>query len=351
MTRSLVGPFGLPSSRVLGMRVDHIEASTATEIIVGWAAASPAISRVICAANVHMTMQAYDDPSFRAIVNTADLVVPDGVPMVWALRALRLPQRRRVRVTPDLLIDLIAACEAHGIKMGLYGGTPETLTDFVSLLKEAVPDLQTPFRWSPPFRPLTRHEDAEVTEQIDASGVQLLLVGIGCPKQERWMAAHAEQLQCVMFGVGAAFDVFAGATGNAPAWMRDRGLEWIYRLATEPGRLWRRYLLGNPRFVWHFALQIARGRTSVSLDGAFPRVTQREVTETDTGNLRLHEPRLPGRRSRRSEVSPGTAISKHIKRHLPVWSWWICEKPRRRRSCDTIVPAVRLRNQRTHGNP
>ena len=241
------------------MRLDHVEAPAAAALIADWAAAAPSAGRVVCAANVHMTMQAHDDPSFKAVVNAADLVLPDGVPMVWALRALGLPQRQRVRVTPDLLLDLIATCEARGIRMGLYGGTPETLTAFVAFLADAAPALQAPFAWSPPFRPLTPEEDAEATERIRAAGVKLLLVGIGCPKQERWMAAHAEQLDCVMFGVGAAFDMFAGTTGNAPAWLRDRGLEWAYRLITEPRRLWRRYLIGNPRFLWHFALQIAHG--------------------------------------------------------------------------------------------
>ena len=161
----------------------------------------PAGGRYICAANVHMTMEAFDDPVFRRSINEADLVLPDGVPLVWALRALGLEQRRRVRVTPDLLLPLFAACEAHHVKVGLYGSTPVTLSAFVKFLEDATPDLDIAFRHSPPFRPLSPSEDLEITEQIESSGAQLLLVGLGCPKQERWMAEHSDRLHCVMFGV------------------------------------------------------------------------------------------------------------------------------------------------------
>ena len=246
-----------PRRHILGLRVDYVEFEAASRLISGWAAESPPRGRYVCAANVHMTMEAYDDPGFRNIVNGADLVVADGVPLVWALRALGLPQQRRVRVTPDLLIDLFAACEASDIRIGLYGGTPESLAAFNAFLADAAPDLEVAFSWSPPFRPLTSPEDAAIADRIRAARVQLLLVGIGCPKQEQWMAAHAKRLDCVMLGVGAAFDMFAGKTRNAPRWMRDLGLEWVFRLVTEPRRLGRRYLVGNPRFLWHFAHQLS----------------------------------------------------------------------------------------------
>lgn len=260
MSEDLRGPSGTPCRHVLGMRVDQAEFAAASRLIGGWAAAMPPRGCYVCAANVHMTMEAFDDPGFRSMVNGAHLVVADGVPLVWALRALGLPQQHRVRVTPDLLLDLLATCEARGIRMGLYGGTPITLAAFVAFLADAAPDLVVAFTWSPPFRPLAPEEDAEVTEKIKAAGVQLLLVGLGCPKQERWMAAHTERLPCVMFGVGAAFDMFGGRTGNAPVWMRDRGLEWAYRVANEPRRLWRRHILNDPRFLLLLALQVIRAR-------------------------------------------------------------------------------------------
>jgi len=210
---------------------------------------------MICAANVHMTMEAHDDPGFRAQINDADLVLPDGVPMVWALRLLGASRASRVRVSPNLLIELLARAEYEGVKFGLYGGTDETLAAFRHLLECEFPALTVAFSYAPPFRPLTRKEDATVVDEIDASGAQLLLVGIGCPKQEKWMAAHRKRLSCVMFGVGAAFDLFGGKTREAPLWMQPLGLEWVFRLILEPRRLWRRHLRHNPRFV----VLLARG--------------------------------------------------------------------------------------------
>ena len=242
------------------MRVDSIEASEVSRLLLRWAAAMPAYGRYVCAGNVHMVMEAHDDAPFRQFVNEADLVVPDGVPVVWALRLLGLPQRRRVRVTPDLLLELFAACELQGVRIGLYGGTEEALASFVAFLQAACPTLELAYAWSPPFRPLSAEEDMHCIEEIEDAGVQLLLVGLGCPKQERWMAAHAGRLPCVMFGVGAAFDLFGGRTRNAPEWMRDRGLEWTYRLASEPRRLWRRHVLNDPRFLLLLALQVLRTR-------------------------------------------------------------------------------------------
>ena len=248
------------------MRVDSIEAPEAVDAVMALAAPGDADegarSRAdyVCAANVHMVMEAHDDAAFRAVVNGAALVVPDGQPMVWALRALGLPQRARVRMAPDLLLELVAACEARHLKLGLYGGRPETLRVFVDHLQDHFPSLDIVYAWSPPFRPLAREEDDAVVREANGAGVQMLLVGIGCPKQEKWMAAHAERLDCVMIGVGAAFDMLAGKTGDAPAWMRTRGLEWTFRLGQEPSRLWRRYLIQNPRFVTHFAAQVVRER-------------------------------------------------------------------------------------------
>jgi N-acetylglucosaminyldiphosphoundecaprenol N-acetyl-beta-D-mannosaminyltransferase len=182
-------------------------------------------------------------------------MLPDGVPMVWALRLFGASQASRVRVSPDFLIELLGRAECGGITLGLYGGTDETLAALRSLLEREFPGLTVAFSYGPPFRPLTPEEDAAVVDEIDASGAQLLLIGIGCPKQEKWMASHRQQLSCVMFGVGAAFDLFGGKTREAPRWMQPLGLEWVFRLLLEPRRLWRRHLRHNPRFV----VLLARG--------------------------------------------------------------------------------------------
>ena len=144
----------------------------------------------VCAANVHMAMEAWDDPGFAAVVNRADLVLADGQPMVWALRLLGAPQRRRVRVAPDLLLELFAEAEQKSVSLGLYGGTPETLRVFTGWLAAHYPTLRVACAISPPFRPTTPEEDAQDMALIASSGAQLLLVGIGCPKQERWMSVH-----------------------------------------------------------------------------------------------------------------------------------------------------------------
>ncbi len=236
------------------MRVDHVEFAAAADLSRRLGRRGPARGRTVCAANVHMTMVAHDDSAFRTLVNDADLVLADGVPMVWALRALGLPQQRRVRVTPDLLVELFGACEARGLRLGLYGGAPQTLAAFTTFLADAAPRLAVPYAWSPPFRPLTAQKTTRSFAR-SAAGVQLLLVGIGCPAGAV-DGRPRRSASCVMFGVGAAFDMFAGKTGNAPAWMRDRGLEWLYRVASEPRRLWRRHLLNDPRFLMLFAPQV-----------------------------------------------------------------------------------------------
>jgi N-acetylglucosaminyldiphosphoundecaprenol N-acetyl-beta-D-mannosaminyltransferase len=213
---------------------------------------------MVCVATVHMVMEAWDDPDYRALVNGADLVTPDGVPLVWALRALGAAGATRVygpRLT-EILCERAAGC---GVPVGFYGGAPEVLERLCARLAARHPGLRIAFRASPPFRPLSSDEDARIREEIRASGARLLFVGLGCPRQERWMAAHRE-LPCVQLGVGAAFDFLAGAKPQAPAWLQRAGLEWLFRLACEPRRLWRRYAVHNPRFVFHFARQWVRAR-------------------------------------------------------------------------------------------
>jgi N-acetylglucosaminyldiphosphoundecaprenol N-acetyl-beta-D-mannosaminyltransferase len=242
------------SRRILGMRVDGIEFEPALALVHSWFPDRRA--RVVCAANVHMVMEAWDDPRFQSLVNAADLVLADGQPMVWALRLLGVPQRRRARVSPDFLLATLRKASESGAAVGLYGGTAETL-DAVSLsLQAQFPALKLRYAYAPPFRPLTQSEDGDVVRGIGEAGVELLLVGIGCPKQERWMADHADSLDCVMMGVGAAVDLLAGTTREAPRWTRNIGLEWTYRLLLEPRRLWPRYARANPRFVWLFGMQL-----------------------------------------------------------------------------------------------
>jgi N-acetylglucosaminyldiphosphoundecaprenol N-acetyl-beta-D-mannosaminyltransferase len=145
--------------------------------------------------------------------------------------------------------------------VGFYGGSREVLDAVCAEMERCHPALEIAFRYSPPFRSLGPEEDAELAAAIEDSGARILFVGLGCPKQERWMAAHRASLSCTMVGVGAAFDFIAGTKRQAPAWMQRSGLEWLFRLACEPRRLWRRYVYNNPRFVYAFARQLWRERS------------------------------------------------------------------------------------------
>jgi N-acetylglucosaminyldiphosphoundecaprenol N-acetyl-beta-D-mannosaminyltransferase len=237
------------------MRVDATSYAEATEAIVDMAESGR--GGMTCIATVHMVMEGRDDPVFQRLVNAAELVTPDGMPLVWALRWLGVPGAERV-YGPELTPHVCAWAAAEGLCVGFYGGRPDVLDALVHNLVARFPGLRVGFAHSPPFAAPTPEEDAGVVEAIRDSGVQILFVGLGCPKQERWMAAHRDSLPCAMVGVGAAFDFLAGSKPQAPRWMRDAGLEWLFRLAAEPRRLWRRYVVQNPRFAVGLALQLLR---------------------------------------------------------------------------------------------
>lgn len=242
----------LESRYILEMRVDATSYTDAVQRVLVWADRRE--SRCVCCANVHSVMESFDDPQFRQCMNAADLVTSDGVPLVWGLRRLGVANATRV-YGPDLVPAIIRAADREGLRIGFYGGAPETLKLLSEFTERRFPGL-VGYQFSPPFRELTAEEDQMVVDRINASGVQILFVGLGCPKQEKWMAVHRQRVQAVMLGVGAAFDFLTGTKHQAPGWLQSAGLEWAFRLATEPKRLWRRYLKHNPRFVAHFAAQL-----------------------------------------------------------------------------------------------
>jgi N-acetylglucosaminyldiphosphoundecaprenol N-acetyl-beta-D-mannosaminyltransferase len=242
------------SRLILGLRVDATTYDEAVQKVLDWARAGE--SRVVVAANVHMVMEARDRRSFQRQVNASDLTTADGMPLVWALRRLGVPHATRV-YGPDLTVALMAAAAREAIPVGFLGGSPRTLERLVTVARLRFPRLRVVYTFSPPFRSLTPQEDAEIADATRRSGVRVLFVGLGCPKQEQWLAAHRGRIPAVMLGVGAAFDFLAGAKPQAPRWTMSLGLEWLYRLATEPRRLWWRYFYHNPRFVALLALQLA----------------------------------------------------------------------------------------------
>ena len=231
---------------ILGTRVDATTYSRVIEMVQDWSAGQQ--SRYVCAANVHMLMEAIDSTEYRQIVNSADLVTADGMPLVWMMRLKG--QRDQPRVYgPTLMLHVLEVAARERISVGFYGGAPEILEALLRRMQARYVGLNVAFSCSPPFRAISQEEDRAIVEQFNQSGARILFVGLGCPKQEIWMAEHRGKVNAVMLGVGAAFDFHSGLKPQAPDWLQSIGLEWLFRLFTEPRRLWKRYLYYNPRFV------------------------------------------------------------------------------------------------------
>jgi N-acetylglucosaminyldiphosphoundecaprenol N-acetyl-beta-D-mannosaminyltransferase len=240
-------------SYVLGMKVSRTSYQHASDLVIEWARHKA--SKYVCVATVNNVMESYDSETVQTVMNQADLVTPDGMPLVWAMRALGWQEATRV-YGPDLTPIVLEKAAAAKIPIGFYGGAPEVLHKLVERVQTQYPGLQVAYSLSPPFRPLSEQEDQQVIRAINDSGARILFIGLNTPKQDVWMAAHRDKVQAVMLGVGAAFDFLAGSKRQAPRWIMPLGLEWLFRLATEPRRLWKRYLKHNPRFVVLLALQL-----------------------------------------------------------------------------------------------
>jgi N-acetylglucosaminyldiphosphoundecaprenol N-acetyl-beta-D-mannosaminyltransferase len=246
-------------SEILGVEVTASSYEAVAKRSLEWAKRGE--SKAVCFSTVHMLMEAYDDPKFRATLNEMDIVNPDGMPLVWSLRALGERDATRV-YGPDATEFLLQAAQDSDIPVAFYGGSEQTLEILVAEVRRRYPQLKIVFTLSPPFRPLTDAEDEEITTQISNSGARMVFVGLGCPKQERWVMEHRGRIPAVLFAVGAAFDFFAGTKAQAPRWMMRSGLEWVFRLVSEPRRLAMRYLKHNPRFVVLILMQLMRRRAT-----------------------------------------------------------------------------------------
>jgi N-acetylglucosaminyldiphosphoundecaprenol N-acetyl-beta-D-mannosaminyltransferase len=248
-----------PTTQVLGVPL----ALTDYERTMDWMDATIATGRTgyVCVAATHTVVACQDDPELRDAVHGASLVVPDGQPIVWAMNALGHDLPSRV-YGPDLMAKYCERSARTGTRMFLYGGRNQgALVQLALNLRRQFPGVQIVGGYSPPFRDLSDEERAAVTAEIDQARPDVVWVGIGVPKQEKWMAEMRPRLSApVLVGVGAAFDFHAGLVPQAPSWMQSAGLEWLFRLLQEPRRLWRRYLTYNPRFVLGFARQYVRHR-------------------------------------------------------------------------------------------
>ncbi len=240
-------------ANILGVGVSALNMPLALDIIAGWIERGE--RHYVCVANVHVIMECVRDLALRAQVNRAGLVTPDGMPLVWLSR--RAGHRHVGRVYgPDLVLALCERSAREGYRQFFYGGEPGVPEALAERLSARFPGLQVVGAHSPPFRALTPAEEAAEIDLLNRSGADILWAGLGAPRQERWMAARRPRLNIpVLIGVGAAFNFLTGHAPQAPRWMMRAGLEWLYRLAREPRRLWRRYLINNPLFIYNVLLQ------------------------------------------------------------------------------------------------
>jgi N-acetylglucosaminyldiphosphoundecaprenol N-acetyl-beta-D-mannosaminyltransferase len=263
---------------IVGTKVSVVTLPDVLETFERWITDRP--GRYVVCRDVHGVIRARTDKSLQAIHERADIVAPDGVPLVWTAKLLGCRDIARV-CGPDLL----PAAAEHGIKLGwrhyFYGGAPEVVERLEHRLKSKFHDMNVVGRHSPPFRAATAEEDEQACERIRASGADLVWIGLGSPKQEFWMAENTHRCGgAVLVGIGAAFDFHAGTVARAPEWMRESGLEWAYRLIKEPRRLWRRYFATAPQFVLYASTQVALARLAGLSDGfdrSMPHIWNKKI--------------------------------------------------------------------------
>ena len=241
--------------KILGVDVSAITMHQATATIERWIQTGE--HHYVCITGVHGVMESQRDPELMAIHNAAGLVTPDGMPLVWMAHRLGYPAVERV-YGPDLMRRMSTISAGKGYRHFYYGSRPETVRRLTAALTRECPGLNVVGGLSPPFRALTPEEDDAEVAQINAAGADVVWVGLSTPKQERWMASHIGRLTApVLIGVGAAFDFLAGEKRQAPLWMQRNGLEWAFRMASEPRRLAGRYVKNNPAFVLRAIRQLA----------------------------------------------------------------------------------------------
>jgi N-acetylglucosaminyldiphosphoundecaprenol N-acetyl-beta-D-mannosaminyltransferase len=241
---------------VLGVQVNVLNVHQACEIIEGWI--RQRAKRYVCITGAHGVMESHRDERLRSILNQAGMVTADGMPLVWFSRFIRKAPARRV-YGPDLMRALTAISPARGYRHFYYGGPPGIVEKLKTKMEHDHPGIEVVGTVTPPFRQLTRAEDDAVVQCINAARPDIVWVGLSTPKQEVWMARHVERIDApVLIGVGAAFDFLAGTKRQAPRWMQRSGLEWFFRLATEPRRLWRRYAYIVPGFALLSARELVK---------------------------------------------------------------------------------------------
>lgn len=267
----LSGMYGVyrEGARVVDSFIHALSWEETLKRITVWAQARE--SRYVCICNVHSVITATRDAEFKQVLRHADMATPDGMPIAMMLRKLGFAGQERIN-GPDLMWKYCAQAAQSGDVVYFYGSTIETLRRMSVNLKNAFPGLQIGGAYSPPFNAEDKVEEDASIASINESGAGVVFVGLGCPKQEKWMAAHHHRINAVMIGVGAAFDYHAGTVQRAPLWMQRNGLEWSYRLLSDPRRLWKRYLVTNTLFIIRASLQLLQHSLR---DVYIPRITSR----------------------------------------------------------------------------
>ncbi len=233
---------------ILGVKIDAVNLTLASERILQWIKEKR--KTYVCVAPVSTVMDCQRDAGYRDIVNSAGMVTPDGMPVVWIGKWKKHSHIERT-YGPDLIKTMCRLSEREGCRHYFYGGSEATCRRLAEKLQRQFPRLQIAGQYSPPFRDIHGRETQEVIDRINAGNPDILWVGLGAPKQDYWMFYHRDKLDVpVMIGVGAAFDFLAGTKVQAPVWIQRSGFEWLFRLCCEPKRLWRRYLFGNSQFVY-----------------------------------------------------------------------------------------------------
>lgn len=249
----------LPRVNILGVNVSAIYMEQALAEVSRWI--DEGEKQYALFSPVSTVMQCRQDASLRKVANRAGLVNPDGMPLVFLSRFMGQKQTDRV-YGPDFMMAFSELSVERGYKHFYYGGADGVPEQLAEVMKQKFPGIQIVGTYSPPFRALTAEEDEEIVQMINAAKPDAIWVGLGSPKQDHWMAQHRDRLNgAALLGVGAAFDFHTGRKPQAPYWMQRSGLEWTFRLATEPRRLWKRYLVNNPAFVFSVMTQLLHLRS------------------------------------------------------------------------------------------
>jgi N-acetylglucosaminyldiphosphoundecaprenol N-acetyl-beta-D-mannosaminyltransferase len=254
----------LPVQRVIGSPLTALSFDAQMQVIVEWA--KRRLSKMVCVANAHMLVEAHWNSEFAEVLEKADIVTSDGMPIVWMMKLLGVRTQQRV-AGMDMLMALCRLSTQYNLKIYFLGCQQSVLDRMKARLDVDFPNLAIAGMEPLPFRPMTGEEEEEVLDRIESSGAHLVFVSLGCPKQERWMAQQRDRVHAVMIGLGGAFPVYGGVMKWAPRWVRELGLEWSYRLMQEPRRLARRYGATNQAFLWLALKQLVQ----VGLDNILRR--------------------------------------------------------------------------------